>query len=294
MLYPKTGCAGDAHYEISRILGFDYGKQPAPEAQRSAFLAHLKTEVKKSGCETCIISSENFVLPKNVKLVGDLFADFSCKIVVYLRRHDHWWYSAYSQAVKMVVHPPWVPGFKGFLEFNRQKNPQFGNYRALLDRWAKVFGQENIIVRPYEKEQNQPTIIADFLTTIGVADCYSIFSDSKMPHVNRSLDARRIFLLETFQRMNVNENVRRLLIDNVLIDAGTENSGTVISPADRRQLVEEAASQYKYIAQTYLNRPDGVLFFEPLPDPQAAWKAPQRPTIVEVADVVARVLSNRE
>lgn len=292
LLYPCAGCAGDAHYEISRILGFDHGTQPAPEAERVAFLARFKAEVETSRCETCVISSENFVLPKNVALVRSFFEDFECRIVVYFRRHDHWWLSAYNQAVKMVAQPPWIRGFQGFLDFNRKKNPQFGNYRTLLERWVKIFGQENIMVRPYEREQNQPNIIADFLTSIGCPDLYSLISDGDVRQVNQSIDARSIFLLETFQRMNVDQNVRQALIDQVLKDANSESNTPFISPEIRRRLVDEEADQYRYIARTYLGRPDGVLFFEPLPDPQAAWAKPEYPTIVEVANIVAQVLTS--
>lgn len=291
LLYPKAGCTGGVHYEISRIVGFDHGKQPAPEADRTALLKRFKAEVEKSRCETCVISSENFVLPKNVELVRDLFSEFDCRIVVYLRRHDHWWFSAYNQAVKMVVHPPWGRGFQGFLNFNRKKNPKFGNYRALLDRWEKVFGRENIIVRPYEQEQNQPNIIADFLRAIDCAELCSLSSNGEVPQVNRSLDHRSTFLIETFQRMEVDDDVRRLLIDYVMANAKAKSTQAFISPEIRRQIVDKESRQYEYIAREYLNRPDGILYFEPLPDPRETWTKPEYPTIVEVANIVAQVLT---
>ncbi|MFZ0132231.1 MAG: hypothetical protein WAK95_06790 [Desulfobacterales bacterium] len=292
LLYPSAGCAGDAHYDISRILGFDHGKQPAPDAERAAFLGRFEAEVEASRCETCVISSENFVLPKNVELVRSYFTGFDCRIIVYFRRHDHWWLSAYSQAVKMVAQPPWIRGFQGFLNFNHRKNSQVGNYRALLDRWEKFFGRENIVVRPYEREQNQPDIIADFLSAIGCADHCSIFSESVIPNVNPSLDARSIFLLETFQRMKTDQNVRQALIDHVLKNADPQRKAPYVSPEIRRRLVDENAQQYDYIARTYLNRPDGALFNDPLPEPDAAWANPEDPTIVEVAEIVAQVLTS--
>ena len=294
LLYPRAGCAGGAHYEISRVLGFDHGKQPAPDAEKGAFLEQFKSEVKLSRCNTCVISSENFVLPRNVALVRDFFSDFDCKIVVYFRRHDHWWLSAYNQATKMVVNPPWAWGFQGFLNFNRKKNPQYGNYRALLDRWDKVFGEENIIVRPYERQQNKPNIIADFFAAIGVPDLYLPFSDDAVSHVNQSLDVRSVFLLETFQRMDVEDHIRRSLIEYVMKSANLGEKERFITPELCRKLVDEEMQQYKYIAKKYMHRPDGVLFQEPLPDPKANWEKPQYPTIVEVANIVAHVLSSKQ
>lgn len=293
LCYPSTGCAGDAHYQISRILGFDHGQQPAPEDERKAMLARFKSELETSRCEKCVISSENFVLPKKVELVREFFDDFACKIIVYFRRHDHWWFSAYSQAVKMVVQPPWQRGFQGFLKFNRKQNPQFGNYRALLDRWDKTFGRENIIVRPYEREQNQPDIIADFLSSIGFADLNSHFSEGDVCQINKSLDPRSIFLLETFQRMQIDADTRQSLIDYVIGRANPVIDQPALPPETRRALADENRQLYQYIAQTYMNRPDGILFFEPLADSQEAWTRPGEPTVVEVAEVVARALTTR-
>ncbi len=294
LLYPSTGCAGEAHYEITRILGFDYGKPAVTQAERTVFLKKFKTELENSRCELCVISSENFVLPKNVELVRELFADFDCRIVVYFRRHDHWWVSAYNQAVRAVSRPPWARGFQGFLNFSRRRNPKLGNYRALLNGWTEVFGQENIIVRPYERVQNQPNIIADFLTAIGCADLCSIISQSDMFKVNRSFDNRSIFLLETFQRMEVDEHLRRSLIGYVMQNVDPNNNEQIVPPKLRRKLVDVGNQQYKYIARKYLNRPDGVLFFEPPPDPQAIWEKPIYPNIVEVANIVAHVLSTAD
>lgn len=291
LLYPRTGCVGVAHYGISRMLGFAHGKQPAPEAERTAFRKRFKAEVEKSACKTCVISSEFFVLPKNVEMVRAFFADFDCRIVVYFRRHDHWWSSAYNQAVKTVVHPPWMRGFQGFLNFNRKKNTKSGNYRALLNRWEKVFSRENIIVRPYEREQNQPNIIVDFLKAIDCADLCPTSYQSEVLQVNRSLDHRSTFLLEIFNRMTVADDARRLLIDYVVKNAKPKSSEQFVSPEIRKQLVDKKNAQYQYIAREYLKRPDGILYFEPLPDPQAAWTKPKDPTMVEVADIVAQVLT---
>jgi hypothetical protein len=294
LLYPKTGCSGGAHYEISRTLGFDYGVKPAPLAERTALLGRLRAEVEASQCEKWVISSENFVLPKDVQLVHELFSDFDCRIVVYFRRHDHWWFSAYNQAVKMVIHPPWGRGFQGFLNFNRRRNPKFGNYRALLDRWEAAFGRENIIVRPFEGVQNQPNIIVDFINALGCAELCAFVPESEVPQVNRSLDHRSTFLLETFQRMQVDDEVRQLLIDHVMENVDPQCNEPVVPPELRRKLVDEGKAQYEYIARNFLKRSDGVFFHEPPPDPDAAWSKPKYPTLVEVADIIAQVLSPPE
>lgn len=37
----------------------------------------------------------------------------------------------------------------------------------MVDRWAKVFGKTNILVRPYERQQNKPNIVTDILQIKG-------------------------------------------------------------------------------------------------------------------------------
>lgn len=297
LLYPRTGCTGDAHYGLTRTLGFHHGNASdrvgvsTPVKLREGF----QDELRGSRCDTIVFSSENFVLPKPVETVRDFFSDFECRIVVYLRRHDYWWSAAYNQAVRMVVDPPWGRGVEAFARFHRRKNPLYGNYRHLVDRWAAVFGSNNVIVRPYEAQQNKPGLVADFLTAIGRRDLIDLVG-GEVPRINESLGLHQIFLVDIMQRSKIPGEVRREIIDYIRtqIDSGTP-SEEELSPELRMQLVAENIDDYQYIAKHYMNRRDGRLFFDPDPAPVSAWSPAPSPRFTEVVElVVAAVLGSRK
>jgi hypothetical protein len=165
LLYPATGCNREAHYLLSEALGFIHKKQQSSGEMHERELALLRKalddEINKSVARQVLFSSENFVIPRTLEPVRQLFSDYDTRIIVYLRRHNEWRESAYNQAVKMVAKPPWEQGFESYVNFRKRKTPKHGCYRELVDRWAKVSGKENIIVRPYERQQNKPNIVND-------------------------------------------------------------------------------------------------------------------------------------
>lgn len=292
LLYPVTGCNGEAHYGFSRALGFSHGPQANSAAELGALSRQLQNEVKKSRANTCVISSEDFILPKQVAAVRKFFEGFECRVVVYLRRHDYWWESAYAQAVKMKENPPWGRGIGHFINFNARKNPNYGNYRFLVDRWADVFGADRMIVRPYEPAQNPGGVVADFLRTLGLPEAAEQAANN-VERVNESLSHRALFILDILQRAKIDPSVRADLSRKLLADTWKRSGRSLMSPLLRRELVERNLDDYAYIAKKYLGRKDGKLFTEPLPDPDEPWKAPVMPNMVEVVTHVVNYCARR-
>lgn len=293
LLYPAVGCAGDAHYGISDLLGFVHRKPTAVDVSAPPLqtaLWHLGQELERSACNQVLISSENFVIPRAIAPVRELFRDFDVRVVVYLRRHDGWWESAYNQAVKMVAEPPWGRGFERFLRFQRMRNPQYGNYRQLLGRWAEVFGAERLIVRPYEQQQNQPNVVVDLLQAMGRGDIARQM-DIRPEHVNASLHGETVHLIDAFQRARIDPELRRRLIDHAMATAPSGVAQSLVEPGLRRRLVEENMKDYAFIARNYLGRKNGRLFLDPLPDPDEPWTVQPRPTPAAIVEATVQVLS---
>lgn len=293
LLYPVTGCSGDAHYEISSLLGFEHRKlKPVDVSARPLRGARrkLEQEIARAASSHVLISSEFFVIPRAVAPVRDFFRDFDVRIVVYLRRHDGWWESAYNQAVKTTANPPWGRGFERYLRYQRMRNPQYGNYRLLLHRWAETFGSENLIVRPYERQQNEPNIVADMLCAMG-CDGIARQLDIRLEQVNTSLHGDAVHLIDAFQRARIDPELRQRLIAHVSAAAPAGAELSLVEPAVRRRLVEENMQDYAYIARKYLGREDGRLFLEPLPDPDEPWTVRPRPTPAAIVEATVQVLS---
>ncbi|MCP8688672.1 hypothetical protein [Marinobacterium sedimentorum] len=292
VLYPETGLIGNAHYAFSASLGFSNpGVNSSWIKDLDILKKRFKSELGKR-VHTVILSSEDFLLNKSASCVTDFFKDYQIKIVVYLRRHDHWWLSAYSQAVKMKHLPPWNQGPQGFINYNLKRNKYYGDYRYLIDRWSKIVGRNNIIVRPYEPEQNQPDLAYDFLESIGARELAE-----QMPRMdqreNSSLTLASVQLMDIFQRIDTNPEIHKKLLDHArsFRSDDTHSLKELINPQFLLKLLDSYEKDYTYIAQEYIGRKDGRLFYEALPELDSEWKAPRWPTQAEVAQEVLKVVA---
>lgn len=297
ILYPVSGCMGDAHYKLSNLLGFVQGESKAVDFQSKSLIGlydSIRKEIDVCDLDKIVFSSEYFVLPESIEVVRKFFVDFNIKIIVYVRRHDKWWPSSYNQAVRTVVNPPWGRGFRSYLNYYRKIKScsSRGDYRLLLDRWAEVFGKENIIVRPYEFQQNKPNIISDFLRAIGREDALFHITP-RSQRVNDSVDMTTLALVDAFQRAKIDPGIRSRLIRYVLDNKIGNGVDVSIEPELLLSLVEQYQDDYEYIAREYLGREDGVLFYDPLPDTSVPWKKIKQPSPAEIVELVISIMSEQ-
>ena len=262
ILYPVTMGRCGAHYELSSVFGF--GPKTGQNLSKKKNI--LIREIRHSGCEKVIFSSENFVLPGDIEGLNRFFQAFDTKIVVYLRRHDKWWPSAYQQSVRMVAKPKWKRSFEEFIKFQKKHGARYWDYRRLLDRWASVFGKDNIIVRPFEFRQIGSNVIGDILKIIGASHlCKNLDCDAAKLQVNESISALSLLLIEEFQRANIPKSIRTKLIAHALQVKSSKGLDAICPPSILKQQIEENLEDYKYIARHYFGRRDGRLFYEDIP-----------------------------
>lgn len=276
LLYPQCGFERGAHYGLSDMLGFAHviNKQTFTFPSYTLFRQRLSLEAHKVKCRSICFSSENFVINRDPAVVKALFKKYQCKIVVYLRRHDSWFESAYRQTVKMVRNPQYPPGVNAFIQRTCNRAINYTNYRILLDKWANVFGLDNIIVRPYEREQIPLGIVPDFLETIGHQGAKVLGNGNQN---NRSLSKLSTQILETAQRAGLTDSEFDIVLKYVTTHDQIDDGHSFLPPKRRRKMVENYQNQYEYIAQNYLKRPDGRLFYAPIPlddDPWIAFSSP--------------------
>ena len=107
------------------------------------------------------------------------------KVIIYLRRQDAFFASEYSQKVK--------GGRSIHFDPRAKVKASVYDYSLILDQWAAEFGQENIIVRPFEREQFlDHDLIADFRQLVQIAP------DTELKPAllkNASLDAQTVEFL---------------------------------------------------------------------------------------------------
>jgi hypothetical protein len=293
LLYPTNGCIGLAHYNLSRVLGFGPKigqRDEVSDSERLTLQAELTAEIRASKtARAVLLSSEYFSNPKQLELTRNFFANYPLKVLIYLRRHDSWWESAYNQAVKTVVNPPWGRGIEAFIRFQKRKNPQHRNHRYLVDRWAAVFGADNLIIRPYEALQNQPNIVVDCLHALNLKDIAEKLNPQS-DRINQSLSPLALSLIDSYQRAKLSEPIRARLIQSAYQLTEDTHQNSILSPQLRRQLVDENCADYEYIAKTYLKREDGQLFYQPLPDPNETWEPWSWPSLAKIVEMTVAAL----
>ena len=207
------------------------------------------------------------------------------KIIIYLRRQDTYFESAYSQMVKKE--------HTGDIRDLIRKGAV--NYRKICEHWASFFGKENIIVKPYECQQFvNHDLFADFLSIFGI-DKISEFTIPQSNH-NPSLSAEAIYFKRLLNQLEIDKRTKsktqKPLTEFSVMKSKEKKSReyTLLSPSEKKALLERYAESNAWVALEYLNRPNQPLFYAPLPKADDEW-APlaemTEKTITEIAHYIA-------
>lgn len=228
-----------------------------PNIDREACVSEIIRDIKQSDCEKVIISSEHFHSAKtvdDVKEIASVFLGLFKKItvIVYLRRQDTRLESSWSQGVKTGIIS------KSFEDFLSKHSGW--NYFEMLNLWAEVFGKNNLVVRPFEKEQFfKNDLLQDFLKTI---DCTAEISDSRLR--NQSPPVEFLEVLRIFWKTIPGHLERRPLLRvlrSLPIKIDTTNY-TLFTPESRKMFLDLNRESNRLVAQEYLGRSNGLLFHE--------------------------------
>jgi len=180
---PKTGSTAlqiclDKNRELLKQHGFFYPEPPESSGGSHKFLAyyttpkitftfsadkkkqlkaevdHFKSQIEGSA-DKIIVSSEWFY-GSNPKHVSRLFPKGDTKIIIYIRDQINYLVSYYQEMVGYLAISDSLDDFG--------KNARNLNFSKRIDRWAKVFGSENIEVRLYDRARmHKGNIVDDFL-----------------------------------------------------------------------------------------------------------------------------------
>ncbi|MEQ8757964.1 MAG: hypothetical protein RID09_31210 [Coleofasciculus sp. G1-WW12-02] len=230
----------------------------------------LLQEIRSQESNNIVISSEDFfrldsgLIPK----LKDYLSNYETKIIVYLRRQDNYLISLYCQAVKTAHH--WDSLNQHILD-----NKYYADYYQRLEPWKQAFGKENLIVRVYEKDQLSNGLFNDFLKSIHInSDGLDL---KKAQSINISPTLRTIKVIRFLSGIAIGQmsiskkkmtglyytylipdtNLSRLIasLPNFLL------SNELMTTQERIDLLKEFEESNRKVAQEYLGRPDGQLFY---------------------------------
>jgi hypothetical protein len=244
-------------------------------ADREERLKALAQELRASTCPTCLVSHENICNLSQSELLKFVSCLTGCtfKVVLYLRRQDSYAESLYNQHVKAGV------TFPGTFEEHFTRYRERYDYRRMVLKLGAVFGAENIVVRPYEKQQfDGETIFADFMRHVfdqEIAGRYALPERDQNARLDRdALEFKRIInRLEGLKehKLQIGKYMIKYCesIDPRIKEAFQAHG--LLSPQQRIQLLQAFAEGNAWVAREYLGRPDGTLFLEPLPRAEDPW-----------------------
>ncbi|HEX3431365.1 MAG TPA: hypothetical protein VHT03_10800 [Rhizomicrobium sp.] len=191
----------ERHDRIRQILGV--GHQLSLDAFRRELIRALETEIAASGAATLVLSCELLATrlrrPDEIarlKALCDRVAE-NTGVIVYLRNQSDFLVSRYTNVI-------WEGGTG---EFAFRARTAIADYALLLDRWSRVFGKHNLLVRRFEPA-NFPAgdVIGDFSGALGL-DMTGLYVP---PRANPSLDAESLAFLRGLNRRLSRRSAERI------------------------------------------------------------------------------------
>jgi hypothetical protein len=156
ILYPAPA-SGVAHHAWSATIK-DVQKG-LRDASALGALRAMFDDYAASG-NTVVVSSEDFQNVVKPELVREALGRHDVTVVVYLREHFAYAWSAYAQRVQANRFTA------SFTEFLEEFSP---DYLEFLDRWASAFGASNIKARIFDRRHlRSGDVVEDFCAIVGV------------------------------------------------------------------------------------------------------------------------------
>jgi hypothetical protein len=194
------------------------------------------------------------------------------QVIVYLRRQDSLAASLYGEVLyqgRFYCDPDQIFSYAGFEDsFSVGQEGsvlQRFDYARLLRPWAEVFGKENIIVRPFERQQLlKGDVVTDFFSILGCQE-----NDlERTPDMNQSMDRFQMEFLRHMIRHvptsigdTLNESF--LCLGKTLHHTVPRTTRHNVPTAGAEAFLARFADSNAEVAREYLGREDGVLFREP-------------------------------
>lgn len=223
--------------------------------------------------------------------------DVQLKIIVYLRRQDELIQSYWAQKIKEINLQMTLPAY-----IASGKYTQFhADYYTHLQEIASVVGKENIIVKVYEKGQYQGkggSLLSDFFSIFQI----DISKGFQEENVTKNSSLAGIYL-ETKRLLNANHDLgkRNSFIVKKLRDLQAMDDTMAKSSRIKQFSYEEAIAfleNYKEgnqkVAKEYLDREDGILFYNELNPADYSNSEPNIEDIQKAINICAKIIVGQE
>jgi hypothetical protein len=172
--YPRAGrCSWrPGHHNVADELR----GAPTFDAQLGT-LADFCAELDGASASRAILSAEDLIFAHER---ADAFATlrdalaaigYRTKVVLYVRAHDEYVESTYSEAVRQGMTPPFGRYVDDVIRHGGMNDPAWAfpyEFARLADGFASMFGRDDVIVRGYRHGEQRSWLIRDFLHAVGL------------------------------------------------------------------------------------------------------------------------------
>ena len=289
LLYPGDY---DNHYQLAYLLR-TFGVDELIRRNDTEDGFHkIMSEVANSTHDV-LLSSEGF--SEAPEFAGQLLESlnayqlrFDVTIILYVRRQDEWFESAYRQQAKGDT----LSDFNTF--FNNREALKFKacNYYDTAELWAQSFGHENIIVRPYERAQLlNNDLISDFCSTISIPVGQLNTDAIPLQASNKSLSDEAILFFVFVSKLL---GKSRIGLHSDLYgrkELYTGKKTNFQTPAQKERLYQYLGDSNSKLAKEYLGRENGDLFLDTKPlEIRAKQPSISKARAFELLDIVLQSL----
>lgn len=286
-LYPITGTKissnpstkSYSHNSLVRVLNQNIDQTGNPVSQWSIW-EECKKEIDTFAIQPkkVIISAEFFTgpgiyNPYLIAMTKNILESYNTKIIIYLRRQDEFLRSYYCYLLTLFIR-------KDIKEFILEWK-YMADYYKTIELWKDVFGSENIIVRIFEKNQlKNSNLFEDFLDAVNLnseeidinfsqelRENVSVYSGKAIKLINLIDKITQKIPFKEGQNKDKLSLIRRFILNNQtskLISYLPTNfmfTEEILSKEDRISILNEFEESNRKVAQKYLGRKDGKLFY---------------------------------
>ncbi len=215
--------------------------------------------------------------------------DIKLKVIVYLRRQDDYAYSHYAQQIQTSRR--FKLTIDEYLKKIKSSKINYIDYDAYLAKVSAAIGKENIIVRPYEKEQFEGgNLIMDFLgcCNLKMTDDFITPDRSFNPSITDIIVEGKMYMnrVGLYTQLDIGISTWLFAIQDELKKEGKLKKRTGFTYNKRLSLLNKYAEGNANVARQYLGRQDGKLF---LNEEISTADMPRKFLSIEIKDFYRRI-----
>jgi hypothetical protein len=250
---------------------------------QQVWVNNLIERIKHTNTDNVILSEELFWNAMCTPFSRKIFDKFIMElrrfahitVIVYFRRQDLFLMSEYQNGLRNGRLKVSGNDCEQWLTKYIKRADDVSDYKTHLKPIISLFGKGNVIVRPFEKEQFiDQSLLADFmhLTGLQMSDEFEVVNTNRNPGLSP-------FLAEIMRYLSINDSGKAPA--SVFISPKNESNDKLFNvnkqhdflpPKARIDLMKRYKKGNEWIARKFLDRKDGILFRESLPDIDEPWE----------------------